>query len=167
MAKLSDICEGFNNLVDESEEIRTTLCADIVFSSKYIKRCTFPQSKTFNNEIMKIFNILNQYYKPNSKVKGKNNHPYLKNKEAYKELVDLSSKTDSMSLSHLLSKIPKDNYPLRNDLSNIINKIDNRNILTLFELYSILRIINEFSIEYSQYIKTPYFEERLKLCEKS
>lgn len=150
MAKLSDICEGFNNLVDESEEIRTTLCADIVFSSKYIKRCTFPQSKTFNNEIMKIFNILNQYYKPNSKVKGKNTHPYLKNKEAYKELIDLSSKTDSMSLSILLSKIPK--Y---------------RNILTLFELYSILRIVNEFSIEYSQYIKTPYFEERLKLCEKS
>jgi len=150
MAKLSDICEGFNNLVDESEEIRTTLCADIVFSSKYIKRCTFPQSKTFNNEIMKIFNILNQYYKPNSKVKGKNTHPYLKNKEAYKELVDLSSKTDSISLSILLSKIPK--Y---------------RNILTLFELYSILRIVNEFSIEYSQYIKTPYFEERLKLCEKS
>jgi hypothetical protein len=150
MAKLSDICEGFNNLVDESEEIRTTLCADIVFSSKYIKHCTFPQSKTFNNEIMKIFNILNQYYKPNSKVKGKSTHPYLKNKEAYKELVELSSKTDAMSLSILLSKIPK--Y---------------RNILTLFELYSILRIVNEFSIEYSQYIKTSYFEERLKLYEKS
>ena len=150
MAKLSDIREGFNNIIDESEEIRTMLCADIAFSSKYIKKSTFPQSKTFKDEITKIFNILDQYYKPNPRVKGKINHPYLKNKEAYKELINLSNKTDSQSLSIILSKIPK--Y---------------RNILTLFELYSILRIINEFGIEYSQYIKTPYFEERLKLCEKN
>ena len=150
MSKVSDIREGFNNLIDESEEIRTILCADIVFSSKYIKKSVFPPSKKFNDEIMKIFNILNQYYKYNPKsfgsmgavapkdrsaerLKGKINHPYLKNEDAYDELIDLSKRSDPQALGIILSKIPK--Y---------------RNILTLFELYSILRIVNEFSIEYAQ-----------------
>ena len=149
MAKISDICEGFNNIVNESEEIRTVLCADIVFASKFIKKSVFPQSKTFGEEITKIYNIIEPYYKQNSKVKGKINHPYLKNKEDYKELLDLVNRTDPQALSIILSKIPK--Y---------------RNILTLFELYSIMRIVNEFAIEYNQYIKTHYFEERLKLSEK-
>lgn len=148
MSKVLNIREEFNNIVNESEEIRSILCADIVFSSKYIKKSVFPPSKKFKDEITKIFNILNQYYNYNSS-KGKINHPYLKNRDAYDELVELSKRSDPQALGIILSKIPK--Y---------------RNILTLFELYSILRIVNEFSIEYAQYIRTPYFEERLKLCEK-
>ena len=157
--KITELCDGFNNIVNESEEIRTILCADIVFASKYIRNTSFPLSKTFGEEITKIFNILNTYHKINGKcrlddpkmqaIRSKSTHPYLKNKEAYNELLELSTRTDPQALSIILSKIPK--Y---------------RNILTLFELYSIVRIINEFSIQYSQFIKTPYFEERLKLYEK-
>ena len=162
MTKVSDIQDAINYIIDDSEDIRTILCADIAFAAKYIKHSTFPQSKTFNDEITKIFNIVNLYHKYlhykdidedsediYSRIKLRLTHPYLKNREEYNNLVELSKRSDSQALAAILSKIPK--Y---------------RNILSLFELYSILRIVNEFSIEYSQFIKVTYFEERLKLCEK-
>ena len=43
----------------------------------------------------------------------------------------------------LLSKIPEDNYPLRNDISNIINKIDNTNVkIEDKELDSIMKLLD-------------------------
>jgi len=164
---IQNIRNGINSIIDESEEIRSVLCADIVFASKYIDKSVFPQPKKFDGEIAKIFDILNKKYMEMNRMKkvskkakeGHGNderkfsevkiHPYLKDKEAYNELVAMSKKDDSKTLALILSKIPK--Y---------------RNILSLFDLYSIIRIINEFSIEYCQYIKTPYYEERLKLSEK-
>ncbi len=149
MIKITDICNRITDIDDENKEMRRVLCADIAFASKFIKRSTFPQSKTFGTEITKIFNILDQYYKPNSKAKGNIFHRHLKDREFYKELVALSHRTDPEALSLILFKVPK--Y---------------HNILTLFELYSIVRIVHEFSIEYAQYVKTSYYEERLKLTEK-
>jgi len=148
MTTINDICNGFNNIVNESEEIRTILCADIALASKYIKQSTFQPCKTFGEPISKIFNILIKYYS-NEQFKKKI-HPYLKQTDKKEELINLSKRTDPQALSIILKRVPK--Y---------------RNILTLFDLYSIIRIINEFNIEYSSDIKTAYYEERLKLCENN
>ena len=142
----NEICNEINNIYNENDEMRSVLCADIVFTSKYIKKSVFPPSKIFGEEILKIYNIICKYYPKTDKIK--NLHPYLKNKEAKDELDELSKRTDPEALSIILTKVPK--Y---------------RNILSLFDLYSIMRIIGEFNVEYGQYIKSSYFEERLKLFE--
>ena len=141
MSKISNICSEINSIVNDNDEMRSVFCADIVLASKYIRKSTFPPNKSFEEIITKIFTIINKYYK---KI-DKNSHPYLKNKEAKDELVELSKRTDPEALSIILTRIPK--Y---------------RNILSLFELYTIIRYLIEFDIEYSQFIKTAYYEERLK-----
>ena len=133
--------ENIKDIVEEQDYIKSLLISDIVFYSKVIRNSVFPPSKKFEHEIKNIYDIVIKYYD----FKGDNNvHPYLLNKDEKIKFEKLAQRTDPEALSIILTKIPK--Y---------------RNILNLIDIYNIIRIINEFNIDYAEYIKVKYYEQRL------
>jgi hypothetical protein len=68
IATCNEICNEINSTYNENDEMRSVLCADIVFASKYIKKSIFPPSKVFGEEILKIYNIICKYYPKTDRI---------------------------------------------------------------------------------------------------